>query len=109
MSAGHALSALATIVLTAFVTLFVALKDLPLHWYAVGLGPVLVFLFYGGSLRLIYLDQMLTRDESVSATSNDRSHMSIRWAASGYLTATAVIFVAAHYLAPTADALAAAA
>ena len=106
VSAGHALSALATIILTALVLLFLVLKDLPLQWHAVGLGPLLIFLFYAGSLRLIYLDQMLTGDRGASRNPNELSAISARGAVFGYLVATTVIFVAASYLAPTADALA---
>ena len=57
VSAGHALSAISTIILTSIVMAFIVLKELPLEWMSVGLGTVLVFLFYVASLRLIYLDQ----------------------------------------------------
>ena len=103
-SAEHALSALATIILTAIVIVFVVLKDLPLSWMAIGLGPTLIFCGYVLSLRLVYMDQKVGGGQGEE--DSEPSPYSTTHAITGYLTATAVIFVAAAYLAPVADEIA---
>ncbi len=103
-SAGHALSAITTITLTAIVVLFVLLKDFPLEWMSVGLGPFLVFLIYMATLRLIYLDQVVAAEGK--STDEASSPYGLKHAIIGYVVATAVIFIAARYLAPTADKIA---
>lgn len=105
VSAGHALAAITTMILTGIVMAFIVLKDLPMAWQSVGLGTFLAFIVYIGSLRLIYLDQMHVRNEGDSA-SDDAVGMSFKRAVSGYVLTTVIILVAASYLAPTADELA---
>ena len=103
-SAEHALAALVTMILTAVVIVFVVLKDLPLSWMAIGLGPTLIFCGYILSLRLVYMDQMLGAGQEPEDI--EPSPYSTRHAIIGYLVATAIIFVAAAYLAPVADKIA---
>lgn len=103
-SAGHALSAITTIILTAIIVLFVLLKDFPLEWMAIGLGPFLAFLFYLATLRLIYLDQVFAAQGKAAEPSSTPS--GLKQAIVGYVGSTTVIFVAASYLAPTADEIA---
>ena len=103
-SAGHALSAITTIILTSVVVLFVLLQDFPLEWNSIGLGPFLVFLIYIATLRLIYLDQVYANEGKTEEDSS--SPYGLKHAVIGYVAATAVIFVAARFLAPTADEIA---
>ncbi len=105
VSAGHALSAIGTIILTAIVLSFLVLKELPLSWMSVGLGTLMTFLFYLAMLRLIYLDQRHAPSQSES-TGESGGGLSLRHAVVGYLASTLVILLAAGYLAPTADRLA---
>ena len=68
------------------------------------LGPSLIFLAYIFCLRLIYMDQKLAPGETPEE--NGASSYGTTQAVTGYLISTAVIFVAAGYLAPTADQIA---
>ncbi len=100
----HALAAVCSIILTAFVAAFVLIPA-PLDWYGVGLGPVLIFVSYCVFLRLIYLDQ---RGRDVPEESNaSETRPNLVRALAGYGAMTAIIFVAAGFLAPTADQIAA--
>lgn len=102
-SAAHALSAVGTILLSSIVLAFIALKQFDLELMNVGLGTLLAFLFYIFCLRLVYLDQ-LERTESEEEEAG--VSMTMRTALIGYVTTTAVILIAAAYMAPVAKDLA---
>ncbi|MCP4191788.1 MAG: sodium:calcium antiporter [Planctomycetaceae bacterium] len=103
-SAEHALSAITTVILTAIVVVFTVLKGFPLSWMGFSLGPSMIFLAYIFCLRLIYIDQQ--QISSGTPEENEPSPYGTGQAVMGYLISTAVIFVAAGYLAPTADQIA---
>ncbi len=106
-SAHHALSAIVTMTLTGIVVVFVVLKQFPLQWMGVGLGSALIALFYLASLRLIYLDQRAQQTGEIEELISEVAvHVSLPKAIGGYVLCTTVIFIAANYLAPTADQLA---
>ncbi|MCA9216304.1 MAG: hypothetical protein KDB27_24720, partial [Planctomycetales bacterium] len=98
----HMLAAVTSIMLTALVGAFILLQNSKLHVGQVGYGTILIFVVYILSLRLVYEDQKVrgTTDEDEDAD------MSLSRAILGYLAATAVIFVAAYILAPTAEQIA---
>jgi cation:H+ antiporter len=102
-SSDHALSAICSLVVTACLAFFLLLGDVRLVG-SIGLGPILVLGAYIYCLRLIYIDE-----QSRSSHVDDPDYaagMPLRQACLGYLAMTAIIFGAAWYLAPTADALA---
>jgi cation:H+ antiporter len=98
----HILSATTSILLTALVAGFILLQNPKLQIANVGMGSFVVFSVYVLSLRLTYLDQKHrgVSDEESSA------EMKLPAAILGYVAATAVIFLAANWLAPTADEIA---
>lgn len=101
-SRGHALSAIASIVVTSLLAFFVLVGD-PSVGVRFGLGPIIIFLAYLFCIRLIYLDE---KQKSHDNESELTSSLSLRSAVKGYLLTSAVIFVAAGLLAPTADQIA---
>ncbi len=102
-TAAHALSATASILLTAIILLFLLVR---LDWTIgpLGAGTVAVVLAYVFSLRLVYFDQRFAREEG--AAEGRAPHR--RWwpAATGFVAATATIVLAGPRLAETADLLA---
>lgn len=109
VSSAHALSALASISLTAIVLIFLAFEntgtELPLSWGHLGFGALAAGLFYLFSIRLIYYDQQVAA-ELVEDTEKKPVKMSLGLAIVIYLLCTGVIFFAASKLAPTADGIA---
>ncbi|WP_186767418.1 sodium:calcium antiporter [Blastopirellula retiformator] len=109
VSAAHALSALASIALTAILLLFFMLHHqqqigVPLSVGWIGAGSLGVGLFYLFSLRLIYLDQQVAAKlEAPLVAEAQENKMSLTRAIATYLIATIVIFVAARYLSIVAD------
>ncbi|WDI44338.1 sodium:calcium antiporter [Bremerella sp. P1] len=115
ISSAHALSALVSMALIAIVVLFLLLErdavGIPLHVWHMGIGTILCGVFYIFSVRLIYLDQHMAsklKDEKESPEEEPaaNSGMSLGMAIGVYLATTVVIFIAAAYLAPTADRIA---
>jgi cation:H+ antiporter len=102
-SRGHALPAICSMVLTALVATFILIPT-SWTWLGIGLGPPVIFAAYLLFLWVIYLDQMHDprHDEELGAG----RFLSLRQAALGYMLMTVVIFIAARYLAPTADQIA---
>jgi len=108
ISAAHALSALVSIALTAIVITSILLEreslQFPMAVYHFGFGPMLCGVFYLFCIRLIYLDQQMAQEQvEVAEQTVDKSSMSLPVAIGIYLATTAVIFVAASFLAPRAD------
>ena len=110
ISSAHALSALASIALTAIVLTFLMLGNietsLPLSWRHISYGSIGVGLFYLYSLRLIYRDQQMAAELIEKPEEEATKKMSLFAAILVYVACTAVIFLAASYLAPAADAIA---
>ena len=101
-SRNHAMSAIASVVMTASVAFFILVGD-PRLAGRFGLGPIVIFFTYLFFVRLIFLDQLSrSSDEQEEASPS----ISLKRAIIGYLAMTAIIFVAARYLAPTAEAIA---
>ncbi|MGY8768571.1 MAG: sodium:calcium antiporter [Pirellulales bacterium] len=105
VSSAHALSALASISLTAIVLIFLALGNsgtgLTLSWGHLGFGTLGIGLFYVFSIRLIYYDQQVAAE--LVEDQSEPAKMSLGLAIAIYLVCTGVIFFAASRLAPTAD------
>jgi cation:H+ antiporter len=147
VAAAHALSATASVVLTAIAILFMIfpfMKLPPLSWQGIGLGSVAITVSYFLFLRLIFFDLQYAasvvsgpegKGEAAKEVSDSaapgtpvspagrgpwqklffgrpkgaaevEARSQLQVAARGYLVATAIVFVAAYYLAPTADQLA---
>jgi len=108
ISAAHALAALVSMALTSIIVVALLLEresvSFPLHIGHVGIGPILCIVFYFFSIRLIYLDQQMSAKEA--ETEPQTSKMSLSVAGLIYVGTTVVIFIAASYLAPTADRIA---
>jgi cation:H+ antiporter len=98
----HALSATASMLITAVVLLSLLLDW---EWTVLRIGPgsFLILLAYLFSLRLIYFDQKLTRELAVVSS---RSGLSTRMAVLGYLVSVGAIFLAAPRLCTSAESLA---
>jgi cation:H+ antiporter len=121
-AAAHALSSTASVVLMGTALLFLllgstdaawadwSLGQLGLRYFDVGLGTLAIGATYLISLRLVYFDQQHVADvlveESVVEKEADAPAQSLWRAVVGYVLATAVIFMAAPYMAETADELA---
>ncbi|PQO37057.1 hypothetical protein C5Y96_07820 [Blastopirellula marina] len=114
ISSAHALSAMVSMALTAIVVLFLLLErdsvGIPLHFWHLGIGTIVCGLFYIFSVRLIYLDQhmaaKLEEEKQSPEEESAKQGMSLGLAIGIYLATTVVIFIAAAYLAPTADRIA---
>lgn len=115
-SAAHALSAIASMVLTSLVGLFMLLSA---DWgvLGVGVGPLIILVVYLLSIRLIFVDQRLAAmtaagtdnislGPSESADSRPGPPRQLSRAVAGYGVCTLVILVAGRFLAVVADALA---
>lgn len=104
-SSEHALAALCSMGLTAIILLFMVLEkqsnDFSFSLWHMSLGPILCMVFYIFSIRLIYRDQ-----NPAEESEEERPAMTLSVAIGIYVLTTAAIFIAAHYLAPTADRLA---
>jgi len=98
----HILSAITSIMLTALVGGFIMLQNPALNIVQVGFGSTIVFVVYVLSLRMVYLDQR----HRGATDEEEEAEMKLRAAVLGYLAATAAIFVAANFLAPTATQIA---
>ena len=98
----HILSAITSMMLTALVGGFIMLANPKLNIAQVGFGSTIVFVVYILSLRLVYLDQKHRGADD----DDEEAEMKLPAAIAGYLAATAAIFVAANYLAPTATKIA---
>lgn len=103
--AAHALSATASLVLTAIVLVFL-LIDVPFSLGRLGFGSVAIALTYVAGLRLVYFDQRVGRVVAEVIAEHAAETTSMKRAVTGYLICTAVILVAAPLLARTADRLA---
>lgn len=101
MAAAHALSAIASILLTTIILLFILLDTSWTLW-RFGPGTLAVFTAYIFSLRLIYFDQR------VAGEPNDEQREPQRWWPSilGFLAGATAILIAGPQLAHTADELA---
>lgn len=114
ISSAHALSAMVSMALIAIVVLFLLLErdsvGIPLHLWHLGIGTIACGVFYIFSVRLIYLDQQMAakmeKEQESPQQVEERKSMSLGVAIGIYLATTVVIFIAAGYLAPTADRLA---
>lgn len=114
ISSAHALSAMVSMALIAIVVLFLLLErdsvGIPLHLWHLGIGTIACGVFYIFSVRLIYLDQQMAakmeKEQESPQQEEERKGMSLGVAIGIYLATTVVIFIAAGYLAPTADRLA---
>ncbi|MHC2068728.1 sodium:calcium antiporter [Bremerella sp. T1] len=114
ISSAHALSAMVSMALIAIVVLFLLLErdsvGIPLHLWHLGIGTIACGVFYIFSVRLIYLDQQMAakmeKEQESPQQEEERKSMSLGVAIGIYLATTVVIFIAAGYLAPTADRLA---
>lgn len=114
ISSAHALSAMVSMALTAIVVLFLLLErdsvGIPLHVWHMGVGTLLCGVFYIFSVRLIYLDQhmasKLKEEKESPEEAPAQQGMSLGLAIGIYVATTVVIFIAAAYLAPTADRIA---
>ncbi|MBT4865036.1 MAG: sodium:calcium antiporter [Planctomycetaceae bacterium] len=108
-AAAHALSATASIVLTAIV-LMALLVDVPWPIQRVSAGSVAILVAYLMSLRLVYFDEQTVRqaiaDVAVASEEERAATKSLRRAAIGFVAATIVILFAAPRLATTANELA---
>lgn len=98
----HVLTTITSVLLTALVAGFIMIQNQTLQIASIGLGPIVVFGVYLLSLRLVYLDQ------KHRGVPDDEPAAEIKLSAAciGYVIATAVIFLAANWLAPTADEIA---
>lgn len=102
MAAAHAISAIASVLLTVIILLFLLLRT---GWVWCGMGPgsAVVLLAYLFSIRLIYFDQATVQLAEEDAPPHNH------WpkAAASYFAAAAIIFVAAPLVTTTAEELAA--
>ena len=103
--AGHALSAIGSILLTAIVLLFV-LVDLPFSFGRIGPGSLAVAVAYLLSLRLIFFDQQICTPALSEEIALESGPQSLRRALAGFVVSTFVILLTAPQLASTADTLA---
>lgn len=111
--APHALSALASIVLTSIVLIGVATRS-PISIGRMGVDTIALAIAYVFMIRLVYLDRLIATAASPEPTIEPASESPpppqrpMKWWAAfgGYLLATGVIFAAAPRLAETADKLA---
>lgn len=105
-AARHALGGAACIVLASVVTICLLLRP---QWSVlgrVGLESFAILIAYGLCLRLLYLQQKTADKNGDSTGGNESANESLRWPIVGYLLTAAAIFVAAPYLARSADELA---
>lgn len=102
-AAAHALSATASILLTAFTLLFL-LVDFPWPFHALGPGSIVIVITYALCVRLIYFDQQFEHGDTTPEVSAGETPL--RRILATYVAATLVIFAAAPWLARTADQLA---
>jgi len=109
MAAAHALSATASILLTA-ITLMALLVDVPWPFQRFSAGSVAIVVAYLMSLRLIYFDQQAVKEAMLETATDDkrerRTTTPLSRATIGFVVATMVILFAAPRLATTADELA---
>ena len=101
IAAAHAISAIASMLLTGIILLFLLLKT-GWVWWGMGPGSATVLLAYLFSMRLIYFDQATVQDAEGSTPRRDRWPL----AAAAYVAAAAVIFVVAPLVTRTAEELA---
>jgi cation:H+ antiporter len=107
-AAAHALGGGAGIVMTALVLLFLLARP---EWSLFGWVGVETFVLVGGllfCLRLLYVQQQVTapQEEAAEDQKAEPESLSLRGAILGYLLSAAAIFVAAPFLARSADRLA---
>lgn len=107
-AAGHALSGVSCILLTAIVLLAIVVPT-PWRLWRLGIGPLAVLVAYGLCLRLIFHDQRLRLHEAAALpapSQGGEAPMSTARAATGYVLATIAILIAAPFLASRANELA---
>ncbi len=103
LAAAHALSAIASIILTAIAVLFILLKS-EVVFLRLGLGSWCLIGAYLLTIRLIFVDQHYTA--ALTATESAKPRMPMKKAAAGYLVAATAIFLAGPALASSAESLA---
>ncbi len=99
-SRSHALSAIASMIMTALLAFFLLAGDVQVVG-RFGLGPMVIAVAYLYCVRLIYLDQM--ESNARIQVTEEPSRSSLSGALWGFVAMTVVIYVAAAYLAPTAN------
>lgn len=103
IAAAHALSAIASILLTALVLLFL-IVEVPWPLSRIGPGSVAVLCAYLAGLRLIYNDQQVGPSEEAMLEREATKHpVSWKTAVGGFGAATLVILIVSPLLARTAD------
>ena len=103
LAAAHALSAIASIMLTAIAVFFILL-EIEVVFLRLGMGSWCLIAAYLLTLRLIFVDQHYTA--ALTATEATVPPMSMKKAAAGYLVAASAIFMAGPALASSAESLA---
>ena len=104
-AAAHALSAAASITLTAIVLVFL-LVDVPWPFAAMGPGSIVVAVAYLLCMRLIFFDVQFAKGQSDVAVVDAAQPISTRVAVVGYLVCAGAILLAAPPLTTTATELA---
>ncbi len=104
-ASAHALSAVASIVLTVLVLLFLVLK-LEISFGRIGIGSLAIGMAYLFCVRLIYVDQQFAEAQQQAAKTANASSISRLQAIIGYICSTGVIVYVAPKMAATSIELA---
>ena len=107
LSAGHTFTATMSLILTVACLATLLLRPGTIPYLRVSVGSLAIVGMYLLLVRMLFFDEMQGKKEvSGDVTPEIETNLSLRRAIALYLGATAIIFISAQFLVPTAEGLA---